>query len=131
MFLRFTIEEIELDTGRQKGIFTLAYEILKEKDVPKEQEKLICDLIKWFEKNLLIPTKFSKKKNDSHKNTQGISWIKSDSTDTITKLWSLKSLIEELGYSINVIKAQNPGKIVYQDSKQVIALPYGPETKNI
>lgn len=125
MYLRFITAETDYRTGRMKGIFTLTYELLREGQLSANDEAPVRELLRWFEQNLGVPTKFSKKRNVSHKNTHGLSWIKPEASEAIEKFWALKGYLEQAGYHIDVLKVKNPGKIVYQDKMQLVAEPYG------
>jgi len=127
MYIRFTTTENDNRSGKPKGIFTLAYELIDEESLYAEDEKTLKELLGWFGDNLPVPTKFSKNRNDYHKNTLGISWLKPQSTKVVNKFWGLKSILEIAGYHIEVIKTDRPGKIVYEDLHQLVAVPFGGE----
>lgn len=127
MYLRFTTTENDDRSGKLKGVFTLAYELIDEQSLYIEDEKTLRELLVWFGANLPVPTKFSKNRNDGHKNTLGISWLKPSSTKVVNKFWGLKSILENAGYQIEVIKTDRPGKIVYEDDHQLVAVPFGGE----
>ena len=124
MYLRFITEEIDTRSGKPKGIFTLAYDLIEEDVLGLDDEKLLKQLLGWFGDNLPIPTRFSKNRNDGHKNTLGISWLKPESKEVVTKFWSLKAMLDNYGHNIEVIKSERPGKVVYEDDSQLVAIPY-------
>jgi len=124
MYLRFIAPERDKRTGEEKGIFTLAYQLLRKGALFEHEELEIRKSLRWFGKNLPLPTKFSRKRNVSHKKTHGISWIKSDSEEALKHLWSVKSILENHGYTIDVKKTDRPGYIVYEDEHQVVAEPF-------
>ena len=55
MYLRFITGEVDNRTGKMKGIFTLAYELLDEKLLSGNDETQVKELLSWFSKNLNIP----------------------------------------------------------------------------
>jgi len=124
MYLRFVVEQIDERTGKYAGIFTLAYYLRDENRLTKHEESCVQELIDWFKKNLPIPDKFSKNKNSSHKNTQGLSWFKPQSEKAINKMWELKTVIENHGFNIEVLKTDRPGYVVYEDEYQIVAEPF-------
>lgn len=127
MYLRFTSDKIDERTGRPMGAFTVAYELLDEGELSKEEEVELRGLLAWFSAHLQIPTKFSRNRNDSHKNTQGISWIKDTANEVVSSLWGLKDFLERQGFSITVVRTERPGRVVYEDKLQVIAEPFHQE----
>lgn len=124
MYLRFVVEQIDERTGKYAGIFTLAYYLRDEKRLTISEEHLVSELISWYKKNLPIPCTFSRKKNDSHKNTHGLSWFKHDSKEAINKMWELKAVLENHGFNIEVLKTERPGYVVYEDEYQIVAEPF-------
>ena len=124
MYLRFITEEIDNRSGKRKGIFTLAYELIEDSELSDEDEKNLKKVLAWFGDYLAIPSRFSKNRNDAHKNTMGISWLKPESKKVVTNFWTLKSILDNAGYHIAVIKNDRPGKVVYEDSDQLVAIPF-------
>lgn len=78
----------------------------------------------WLEKELPVPSKFSRKKNDSHKNTHGISWLKPEAENAIRHFWVIKDILENNGFPVDVIKSKRPGYVVYEDDYQIVAEPF-------
>ena len=127
MFLRFASEEVDERTGRPVGIFTVAYNLRDGGALSQIEEDELRELLGWFGKHLSIPSKFSRNRNSSHKNTPGISWIKDTANEVIRELWCLKDFLERQGLVVYVIRTARPGRIVYEDESQVIAEPFHQE----
>lgn len=127
MYLRFVLEQIDERTGKFAGLFTLAYHLRDENKLNHYEEAQVQELIKWFKKHLPIPDRFSKNKNNSHKNTRGLSWFKPGSKEAINKMWELKLIIENHGFNIRVLKTDRPGYVVYEDEYQIVAEPFNGE----
>ena len=128
MFLRFASKKkVDERTGRPVGIFTAAYDLRDGETLSQVEEDELRELLGWFGKHLLIPSKFSRNRNGSHKNTPGISWIKDTASEVIRELWCLKDFLERQGLAIDVIRTDRPGRIVYEDESQVIAEPFHQE----
>ena len=45
MFMRFTVPQINQDSGRPQGIFVTAYALLKNTDLSDEEEKHLRELL--------------------------------------------------------------------------------------
>jgi len=125
MYLRFETKELDKRSGKMKGIFTLSYQLIENNELSDIDEMKIKNILSWFSKYLPVPDKFSKKKNDAHKNHHGISWMKSDAKEAIEYFWKLKIILDNVGHNIEVLKVKNPGKVVYEDNFQLVAEPYG------
>lgn len=123
MYLRFEVDQINQYSGKPSGIFSLAYELLENADLEIYQRKRIRMILDYFKAELPVPSKFTKKKNDAHvENTPGLSWLKSEATEMVNRFWELKNLLEECGYTVNIIKTSYAGKIVYEDQYQIVAV---------
>ena len=103
VFIRFVGKQIDLDSGNLKGLFTIAYDLVKEGNLDKYEESAIQESLEWFKKNLPIPDKFSKNKNNYHKNNLSTTWVKDSAVEIIRELMHLKVLIENAGVVIDVL----------------------------
>jgi hypothetical protein len=124
MFLRFTSHEIDLRTGRHKGIFTLAYDLLKSNTLLNHEEDYLRILLKWFDKNLPKPTKFSKNKNSSHKENISTAWFKDSATELISKIREIQHILETHEIIVEVKLSKKPGYIIYEDNFQIVVDPF-------
>ena len=124
MFLRFVGAEIDLRTGKHKGIFTLAHDLIETNTLSKHEEDNLKELLKWLSKNLPIPTRFSKNRNNSHKENISTSWIKDSANDIIAKIWEIKHVLETHEITIDVLRSKKPGYIVYEDDVQIVVDPF-------
>lgn len=131
MYLRFIGRKIDLRSGNPQGIFTIAYGLLDSDELMSYEFEIIKELLVWFSKNLRVPDRFSRKRNSSHKNEKGLSWIKSESSEAVSKLMELKALLEMRGILIDVQKTHKPGYIVYEDEHQVVAEPFNRNRINL
>ncbi len=114
MFIRFETGQKHEESGYNVGIFTLAYQLSREQDLEFYQRKHIEDLLDYFEKELPVPKCFNQ--------NNAISWLKADATEMVSKFWELKTILEEYGQPINVIKQNFVGKVLYSDKYQVVAV---------
>jgi hypothetical protein len=110
----------------REGIFQAAAELV---DDPLTNALVISrthQLRRWFSKNLDRPDRFSKSrpKGNYSKDTKGLSWFKSSAVEHISKAFELKSVLEENGYSIEILKESRIGYVVYEDDYQVVAEPF-------
>lgn len=128
MYVRFVGDLVDERTGRTEGIFTISRVLLGSGDLSAEDEIELKDLRKWFDKHLPAPSKFSRKKNDYHRNTRGISWMKDNQKEVMRKLYEMKRILDRYGEFTRLISTDRPGYIVYEDEYQVVAEPFNRET---
>lgn len=130
MYVRFVGDLIDKRSGKTEGIFTIARILLDSGALSHAHEADLNALRRWFNKHLPSPTKFSRKRNDYHRNTHGISWIKDNQREVIKKLYEMKRILEQYGEPVRVINTERPGYIVYEDDYQVVAEAFNRETPN-
>ena len=124
MFLRFVLGTRDSRSGAPAGIISAAYELLRSGSLADYEVENLKQSLDWLESHLPVPSKFSRKQNDSHKNHHGVSWIRSDSLPVISTLRGIQAILENHGVSVNVQRAERPGYIVYEDEYQVVAEPF-------
>ncbi|MBK9791883.1 MAG: hypothetical protein IPP60_01930 [Sphingobacteriales bacterium] len=131
MYLRFTTKNIDEETGLEKGIFSILNELYDSNELHDYEQKTIKEVVSWFNKNLPVPDKFSKKKNAAHVAPRGIAWFKDSATEMIEKMYELKNYLENHEVEVIVLKAKRIGYIIYEDEFQAIAEPFNKELKSL
>jgi hypothetical protein len=97
------------------------------------------ELAHWFDVNLNSPFRSEKPEQVSWRRwrlevrqpraridarPRSISWIKSSATEHVSRLFSLKALVEEAGWVVQEIRTDKPGFVLYEDEHQVVAEPF-------
>lgn len=126
MYLRFVYAKPVYGMHSREGFFQAAAELANDPLADGFSVTRINMLRAWFCDHLELPERFSKSssKGYSHRETKGLSWFKATASEHITKAFELKSVLEENGYGIEVIKEDRVGYIVYEDDHQVVAEPF-------
>ena len=106
------------------GLLTLAYRLLRSNDLTKEDDHELRRLVTWMETQVPIPARFARKRNVSHKETHGISWMKADATEAIRHLHFIADIVRRHGYPIDILQTERPGYVVHEDAWQVVAEPF-------
>ena len=127
IYLRFETTQVDHNTGRMQGVFTLAYHLLRQGQMPISQEDRLRETVIWFEKYMPVPSRFSRKRHAAHSNTPGISWVKTSAQEATQRFWELKSVLNDVGYHIVVRKTVRPGRLVYEDKLQAVTIPFSAE----
>lgn len=126
MFLRFVVPEIDDESERELGVFQAIHR-LRKAGALSEHEMAQHDLIdKWFDKNLRKPTRFTAAKPPFYrKKNRAISWFKDSAWEHIAQVRSLVAILRDHGISVQMLKADRVGYIVYEDEYQIVAEPFG------
>jgi len=123
MYLRFILMQKHPHTGVEEGVFKSAYALRRSgKPVQYEYDEL-DQMLKWFGKNLPVPTRFNRTKSKAYlnRNSRGISWLKPTSTKCISNMHALAVIMRRHGHHVSMIKTSRPGYIVYEDEHQIVA----------
>jgi len=122
-YLRFVVLASHPDTGEQAGLFTAAYDVHYNGNLPKYQVEQLDELLTWFRNNLKIPEKFNRStsKGAWRRGGPGISWFKSNAHQHIERMRELALILNDAGYLTEEIKTQRPDYLIYEDDFQIVA----------
>jgi hypothetical protein len=117
MFVRFINHERDRYSHQKRGVFQVAYDLIRADAVSFEQWCRLDVAVRWFERHLTIPDR-------SKLNDRAIFWFKKDAHQLIRRVWDLSHALHSCEVSIELITTFRPGYIVYQDRFQVAAIPF-------
>ena len=73
MFIRFVTDQLDDDTCRPLGVFSVAYDLLEQDTLADFQRAEIQQTINWFKSNLPIPDRFARSRRP-HREDKGTCW---------------------------------------------------------
>jgi len=124
MFIRFSIEQKDSDSGHNMGIF-MAMATLKDSDEMFAYEVDIeLELYNWFNKNLTVPRVQSGNSSNYYRKSGAISWFKSSAKEHIEKMRQYSQLLEAHDVTVQQLTTEKPGVIVYEDHYQIASIPF-------
>ncbi|MGB5216460.1 MAG: hypothetical protein WBN88_22785 [Anderseniella sp.] len=114
----------------REGFFQAAAELVHDPETDAYSTSRTNELRVWFSENLDRPDRFSNSSSKGYyrRSTKGLSWFKASAKEHISKAFELKSVLEENGYAIEVLKESRLGYVVYEDDYQVVAEPFSDTT---
>lgn len=118
MYLRFQGPASILGTSSKLGIFQLAFELRDGNHLPDYAYRSLNHHLLWLAANLKSPTELER--DESYR---AISWFKDNAEEPLRHIWSMKAILEEFGYRIDIVKTRDPGVVIYEDDWQVVAKP--------
>jgi hypothetical protein len=125
IYVRFITGEIDSESLREAGVFQVAYHLRDKGHLPDHEKARLIELLKWFDNNLMEPTRFTKSKPPFNaKKKKAISWFKDTATEHIANLREIVAILDNHNVHSRMIKTGRPGYIVYEDSHQVVAEPF-------
>jgi hypothetical protein len=125
-YVRFVLVEKHPDSGLNEGLFRLAYRLRKDPDVDKQDRAILEEVMAWFDKNLPVPSRFNRSSSKGYyrRATRGISWFRDTANECIVRMFSLKRVFEAHGHTVNLVREERVGYLVYEDEHQVVAEPF-------
>lgn len=126
MYLRFVCAKLVEGMTAREGFFQAAAELANNPLTDQLVVERVDALRHWFADHLDLPDRFSKSRSKGYyrKETKGLSWFKPSATEHIAKAFELKSILDEYGFAIDVIKEDRIGYVVFEDEYQVVAEPF-------
>jgi hypothetical protein len=115
MFIRFVVGGAGEHHRSLTGIITEARLLRDRGGLNKEQISWLEDAYVWFNANLPVPP-FSSSKWPR----DAVTWFSDDAGEPIKRMWEIASLLKEHGVPVRMLRSANPGKILYQDSYQIV-----------
>jgi hypothetical protein len=122
-FVRFVVHTKDEDSGRRTGIFQAASELRDSAKMTSDEWRRLQNIREWFNDKLEKPTRLSLSARPNRK-AQAISWFKESATEHITQIRAMISILEAHDITIEAVRTQRPGYIVYEDEHQVAAYPF-------
>ena len=114
-FVRFSVNDLHEQSGRRRGIFCAAYDVLVSAETDPRHAKAVRAALGWFERELPIP---------DLRNKRAIFLFKTEATACMKHIWTLSDALSHAGVWVQMQTIARPGRIVYQDAQQVAVLPW-------
>ena len=123
LFIRFATDRTDEDTQRPVGVFSVAYQLLREDEIAEYQQNEIRTALDWFQNNLSVPERFSKSRKP-HRESKGVCWFKAEAIECMRNVRHLIQLISEHDVIVRELTTKLPGYIIYEDTNQVVTEPF-------
>jgi hypothetical protein len=79
--------------------------------------------LRWFNHHLPFPNRFSRSgRRDAC--GKGICWFRDSAARYIREVRELAVMLEKHGVAVEMLRTSKPGYIVYEDSYQIVAVPF-------
>lgn len=125
MYLRFVVAQLDPDSQRELGVFHAAWSLRDEGRLYRHEFEQLEELREWFNLHLEKPTRFTASKPPYYRKPQrAISWFKHTATEHIAKMRVIVAVVEAHGISVEMLKAERVGYVVYEDQYQIVAEPF-------
>ena len=107
-------------------MFGVAYQLQDAPEVRAEDRESLRDVLAWFENHLTTPDRFNRSGSKGYyrRRTCGIAWFRDSADECISRMHILKRILEAYGHSVQLVREDRVGYIVYEDDVQVVAEPF-------
>lgn len=115
MYIRFVVGSAGEDHRQLTGIVTEARLLRDRGHLTPEEEDRLERTYAWLNANLPCPP-FS----TAGWSRDAVSWFKDSAEAAIREFRLLAALLEQHGRPVRMLRSRNPGKVLYEDSFQVV-----------
>jgi hypothetical protein len=130
--IRFAGSPIDPHSGQSLGIFQLAARIAREGQLTAEDRASLRAHLRWFNRNLAQPRRFSHHRDGFRRSGSGIwmrepiaiSWFKAAASAHLRHIEGMATLLGRSGVELHELRTRRPGYVVYEDDHQVVAVPF-------
>jgi hypothetical protein len=129
MYLRFVVADIDEDSGKELGVFQAVYNLRDGGNLYEHEEEHLALVRRWFNDNLEKPTRFTASKPPYYrKPKKAISWFKDSAVEHLAHIRDLVAILQNHGISVQMLKTDRVGYVVYEDDYQIVAEPFAKDT---
>ena len=122
-FLRFFASKRQRPYGASNGPFELAYALADDSEQPAYYRQSLREQIDWFRDNLPEPDIFQRRPYRVYDGI-GVCWFKDGAARHISRMREMCFVLVEIGYPIDFCWAVEPGRLIYEDDFQIVALDH-------
>lgn len=123
MYIRFVAPSRHEDSHCLTGIFYAACQLLDSCRLSADEHECCDEILDWFNRHLPFPDRFSRSKR-RHAGGEAVCWFRDNAARYIRKVRELAAILHQHGMSVEMLRTSRPGYIVYEDSYQIVAVPF-------
>lgn len=121
--IRFVTSNRHLPYGHRSGVFQAAYALWRQNVLTGPDQDELRAILDWFNEHLAKPGRLTPSRHPRAQNT-AVSWVRASAHEHMTRLRRLVMLLELGGVRVDELRTRRPGYVVYEDDRQVVALPF-------
>jgi hypothetical protein len=106
------------------GVFALVNNLAREGRLTAEQELFRRINNAWYDVNYTNPTSVDPTVYDPAVNPGAAAWFKSSARHLIERVDGYLEILAAHGVGYRCLRSSDPGRIVYEDGDQVVAVPH-------
>lgn len=123
MYIRYVTLERNKWSQQETGLFIALDKLFNAGVLYQYEVDLREDFHNWFSENLLVPSVLSDK--DRRPATpKALSWFRDTAKEHIRKMRAYSEILQAHEVPIKRVCTSRPGRVLYEDDFQVVAIPY-------
>ncbi len=122
-YLRFVAFERRRPYGESDGPFSLAYALARDSGQPIYYRRPLREHLDWFATHLPVPDRFHRRLGRASTGI-GVCWFRAGAGRQISRMREMCGVLDEIGYPIICRWTVQPGRPIYQDDLQIVALDH-------
>ena len=111
----------------QRGVFATLYELTKRGELSPRELTRFGEAEAWLNENLSPPSRLEHLIPPDGRDV-AMRWLKGSAVEPLHRMRDLAQLLEDKGVDVVEFHTKRPGRVVYEDSHQVVAIPPPRET---
>ncbi len=111
--------------GTYTGVFGLVNGLAREGRLSAAQERFRRLNNDWYNAAYLDPSDVDPSVYDREVNPEAAAWFKSSARHLIERVDGYLEILAAHGVGCRMVRAVDPGRVVYEDADQVVVVPYG------
>ncbi len=123
MYTKFITLFLDNLLDEEKGFISAARYLHENGIISDEKRHLLGENLAWVEEHLNKRPDFSPLSDEDIFNIP-MSWLKSNASEHIARMQQIREILEENDILVEVLEVESPGKILYEDAYQVVAVPF-------
>jgi hypothetical protein len=120
MFVRFVVGTVVENPYWLNGVFERAHRLRDGESLGVAQTEQLAEMLDWFKHNLPVPP-FDEVLAARRWSDWVVCWFRGIRNEPLRRMWPMVKLLEEAGTPVRFIKTARPGRILYEDSFQIVA----------
>ena len=109
--------------GVAVGVFGLVNTLAKQGLLTREQEAFRRLNNDWYDANYTNPSDVDASVYDRELNPGAVAWFKESADHLIERVDGYLDILEAHGVAYQRVESSSPGRVIYEDSDQVVAVP--------
>ena len=114
-YARFSAHDLHEDSGRRRGIFSVAYRVLRTHAIEPKLAAALRAEMDWFCEHLTSP---------DFDEPRAVFLFKSAARENMRHIWKMLHHLRKTGIWIEMQTFRKTGRVVYEDEHQVAVVPW-------